>query len=389
MALGPPFAVAVVSAGSGRPQSLDVRREMALVKAALLYADEVELACGGLHLLTHQMYHGLAGVLPDSTTDTAISDLLSNWERGHRWSAAMRALAEVRGRKSITPNPDADPVDEELAALVAFTDNLWADLWDRLLSLMDLTAAPGTSPYALGEMRLALDAGVLDLAVVPSPGFSYDDRGRQGVLADDITAYLEAALFERPMYPFFDRSAHELVSPSGAAGAPADASLRYAALATTMVSSLEAFPNATMDVVLDVRKQLKGPLKRFRAAVISMTEEVTASPLTPESFRRESYALWHKEVAPALQELDELASDLKVRATLRRGLPGGVAGAISVAAAAAVGAPDLAPLALAPLAPGALEELKLRADQRKARKKNNFFFLWDANRRFAASGDVR
>ena len=92
-----------------------------------------------------------------------------------------------------------------------------------------------------------------------------------------------------------------------------------------MVSSVEAFPSATMDVILDVRRQLRAPLIRFRAALVAASEELAANPLDPDAFRLETQSIWHRVVQPALQELDEMASDLKLRATLRRDLPAGVA----------------------------------------------------------------
>jgi len=89
----------------------------------------------------------------------------------------------------------------------------------------------------------------------------------------------------------------------------------HAHLAGYLVGSLDAFPDAPVDEVLDVRTALAEPLIRFRSAVTSMARDLESRPIDP-GFRQEADALYRERVAPELLALDESFREGRIRGQL-------------------------------------------------------------------------
>jgi hypothetical protein len=144
-----------------------------------------------------------------------------------------------------------------------------------------------------------------------------------------------------------------------------------------------------MDVVLDVREQLRKPLVRFRAALARVSREIEAPAWDSKEFTRETEELYQRLVAPALAELDEAMQELGALATLRRVASDTqalkAAAAIAISAAAGVGLAHLPEAVLgsgpvtAVIAAGAAEA-EHRAQSRRRQEANEFYFLYEANR---------
>ena len=79
----------------------------------------------------------------------------------------------------------------------------------------------------------------------------------------------------------FDDGTGELVSKMIADGLITDASSvrgNQVGAAGQLIGQLEAFPDAEMDIVLDVRERLTRPLIRFRAALAQASTEIESRP---------------------------------------------------------------------------------------------------------------
>jgi hypothetical protein len=190
----------------------------------------------------------------------------------------------------------------------------------------------------------------------------------------------------------FDDGTGDLVSSLIAEGRITDARTsrgNEVGAAGRLIGQLEAFPSASMDVVLDVRERLKAPLFRFRAALAHASREIESPAWRTEEFAREVEDPYHREVAPALAELEEAMNDLGAHATLRRVASDAEAlkpvAYLAISAAAGVGLAHLPELVLgaAPLAGAGAAAARAageRSGARRAAKGNGFYFLYEANR---------
>lgn len=166
----------------------------------------------------------------------------------------------------------------------------------------------------------------------------------------------------------------------------------HAGLAGHLVGTLEAFPGAAMDEVIDVRRELEEPLVRFRSAVTSMTRDLAVTPLDA-AFPRHADDLYRERVAPALLALEENTREARLREQLVRqvtegaGLTG-VKAAFGMAFAAYALLPDIGIAAAAGAMPAAGAALDIatavrrrRHDLAGERRTNKSLFLFEAGHR--------
>jgi hypothetical protein len=241
------------------------------------------------------------------------------------------------------------------------------------------------------ELKAAMDAGVLGIHLLGLEDVKPDefaDRAIEGlvkVLSGSVASGTRT-------YPLFDDGAGELVRSMIAEGVITDARTsrgKQVGAAGRLIGQLEAFPEASMDAVLDVRQRLHDPLIRFRAALAKASGEIESPSWDTTKFSQEIDDLYHREVAPALVELEAAMEELGALPTLRRmassteGLKS--AAAIVMAAAAGVGLPHLPEVvfSLGSAAAGGsalATEAEHRHEVRRQHQSNDFYFLYEANR---------
>jgi hypothetical protein len=85
-----------------------------------------------------------------------------------------------------------------------------------------------------------------------------------------------------------------------------------ASLAVGQMMRLPSAQATTWDLVRYAREELSAPLVRFRAAMSRLSESAAEHPLD-RSYEDYVEKVWLEEVAPALQELDELTRESRLR----------------------------------------------------------------------------
>lgn len=359
------MTVAVTGAGA----ALDLRHETQLVKAALLYADHVTLASPKALLLA----------------DVAA---LGTGDRQARIGQFVELIEQVGDN-------DAVRVYREL-------DRRRGSLSPRdLLSLHAIESGLETASQGLGARadQIVQDANVDELADAISAGLV--DVHRLGYENADVDSFVDvilkemAALLEASVsssaqaFPLFDDGAGDLLRAMVKEGKVVDPQLQRATeagIAGRLIGSLEAFPNAEMDVVLDVRAKLQVPLVRFRSALAQFSGEIAAAAWD-EVFPQEIDDLYRREVAPALldvkQALDELAA-VPTLLRLTRDKRAQAAATLGLVAAGGVAPVDLPALLYSAPAIGAaaagVDEVSQRREIHRSSESNAFYFLYESNR---------
>jgi hypothetical protein len=267
-----------------------------------------------------------------------------------------------------------------LATLETLLDNSSEEVVEGLDEMLEQAGAD--------ELGYAMSRGVVHLHGLGVERASENDfmdvviSGISDLLADSVGAGART-------FPLFDDDAGGLVRAMVAEGKVSvqnPARSAEAGTAGRLIGGLQAFPNATMEDLLDVREALTGPRVRFRSALSGLTAEFENASWD-EDFDREVADLYRRSVAPALLEIEETLDALGARATLlrlashERLIP--AATTLGLAAAAAVGYADLpAAVYSAPVAPalaaGAKEALR-RTEIAATAASNSFYFLHAAN----------
>ncbi|MBN1092727.1 hypothetical protein JKP75_09280 [Blastococcus sp. TML/M2B] len=381
---------------------MSLAKEVELVRAALLYADEIEVVSPGAGLVASMAdladgdRYGLLtmlmsledGALARLPAET-VSRLPQNWRE--ILPAAMFAIE--MGPDWVRRLPGGRQIDPAVLDQMAAFDGQFDGLLDMFREVADrLLEQSGGS-----ELQPAIRAGV----VTVSP-LAINDAVQPGAMAANFVALLTELLENRRVRLLFDDSVAKLVRGLVDAGlaTPHQMTVKHAgeaAVGSGFVTRLPAFTAAPVDELLDLRADLADPLARYRRGVSLMASKLAYRAYDEES-AVEIEDLWRNEVDPALRDLREgfsehglvrelsrsLLLDLKTYAS---GLVGtglwvamddltSINGVIKAVGAAAPTA--------AVAAQGAASAAYRRHDARRQLSKHELFYLYEVENRLSA-----
>ncbi len=339
---------------------LSLSLETEMTKAALLYADKVTIAS------------------PRASMLSAFASLTLGDERQQ-----MRTLAQLAG---VLPGGEVIPgLVEHLLSRKHYSREELLALGQLRGSARELERVVERQLEEAGaaELAPAIESGVVEIDLL-----GVDEMGEEGefdIVLEHLTSLMERTVSSSSTsHPLFDSTASGYLKALIDGGIVEDVALGPATeigVARALITNLEAFPQASMDVVLDVRERLRDPLIRFRAAMGTMSRETRETPLGP-AFESEIRRLYMLRVEPSLLEIRELMDELGVRPTLARGTASALPPAlISFLVGAGLGAPDwikLGSLGGTAVAVMAREYLK-RRDVTASARSNEVFFLYAAD----------
>lgn len=87
--------------------------------------------------------------------------------------------------------------------------------------------------------------------------------------------------------------------------------IRHAGVANNILSTLPTLEQASVDEILDFKKDMQVPLSNFRTAIYGFTEKITSMPWD-DDFCYECIKLYDTEVMPRVNEINELSSETNV-----------------------------------------------------------------------------
>jgi hypothetical protein len=139
-------------------------------------------------------------------------------------------------------------------------------------------------------------------------------------LSRHLSSGREYLLFDEPIASLTEAAIREGVfTPAkGPAGRCAQAMT-----ASGLMGRLPTFPDATVDEVLDIRKELAAPLTQFRSAMVTISKTFTSAPWESD-FEDELHDAWVETVHPALEAVDGTVRDNHSLLTLAAGVAGAV-----------------------------------------------------------------
>lgn len=278
-------------------------RDVELVRASILYADEIELISPGAAMLASVLrlaetgssgLLALLGALDDDTVQhLGGENLPKNW----REIVPAAALAAQLNPAVLRALPGGDQIDSN-----AFQSLL--EGWQSATGQFQDVAQAMFEQSGGSDLIPAVDAEILKLS----------SSGLNGATdAETITAgYMDLVreLLEEPSSRLlFDDAAGSLVRSLVDAGnvEPHPLALKHAgeaAVGAGLVARLPSFPQAPVDELLDLRRDLYAPLVRYRAATSRLADRV-ATPAFDTAMAAEIDDLWTTDVAPALVEIGE------------------------------------------------------------------------------------
>lgn len=114
-------------------------------------------------------------------------------------------------------------------------------------------------------------------------------------------------------YPLFDELSNSIMKSAIKSkvitlSSAEEAKITHAGLVDNYMQRLPAFEEATIDELIDIKKELNKPLVRFRGKMHQYSETIKTMPWNSD-FEQECNLLYNKEVVPALLDIEEATKD--------------------------------------------------------------------------------
>jgi len=314
------FNVAIVTAPYVATDRVFLRRDLRLVRAAIMYADHVQLISPGAQMI--QQIAPLrnatgrdAAVMLRSLDDTTIAYLSDGEGLPEGWQDALDLLLRFDAQQWDAWGEVTGTNLGELGEIRRGMDTAFAEAAAELrATVTDLVELSGYS-----EMLAAERAGLL--TVTPAPLLTEDTnelvkhyanrlkrliRKNKNVhlVLDDDTAGLARAMQEEGKIAVTESAA---------------ARMKRALTSEGLLDRLPAFPDTPLDELIDMRTDLEEPLTRYRRGVDNLSRTLNNHPLD-DDMREEIGDVYANQVAPALDDLREQYAEHGLVREASRGL---------------------------------------------------------------------
>ncbi len=372
-----------------RSRGVDFRGELGLLKAALLYADQVRLvSVGGSTVATLDELRRMPAaaklelirkLLPLMQPDATPESLQNTYHVIDSMSKSLKRGGRGRGLSD----------DERL--LLRRLDN---DMWDPIRHLVEGTL----DEWGAVAFKVALRSGLVEVrpfaATTPEEllkmGLAPASRSNDSYTDEAYDEYRRTileAVGDAETYPLFDdltggeivaRAVHQgLILPS-----PSDKRRgKHSGLSGNLLRRLPMFEKASVSQVLEIRHELAEHLGAFRQAVAASAATIESASWAPEDFAQEAGIVFRENVAPTVHHIDErVKSDRSLKELSHRYGPALLGGASSIGAFVGAGS---ALAALASLAAGLASGWQGVASgrtQRKALEDERLYFYYRAGK---------
>ncbi|WP_146072534.1 hypothetical protein [Arthrobacter sp. 4R501] len=305
--------------------------DLKLIRAALLYADHVELISPSATMLEGlndlrsggvPAFLALAAGLDDETLKYRIKgdDPAQTREMINRLLEYRALTRQERRSLDVSTQAAYQGAEQGLAGL-------YSAIGTR--EIEDHVAGSGHPEIevALQSGLLSINHGVTSVLISKSAtefGESY------GSLLQNLVSRGSALLLDEQMSRIVELMVAEgQLSPSGTT---TNRSIK-ATTGTGLIARLPAFPHADVHQVLEARDQLDSHLLRYRRAVKGYSQKMVSRPFT-DDLQDELDDMWLEEIQPSVNELQhQLSRKIIAQNTLWEGLAAGKSIATEAAAA--------------------------------------------------------
>jgi hypothetical protein len=354
----------------------------------MLYADSIELmspmhSVASLSDALQQGARRLSGIILDPKSDS-LRRYMTRDPRGPREEDYWEVIDKTIAREGIPAELTEDELREALRQAFDAEDSRSEERWRER-----------SDELGIRDIQRLVDLG---LVVVANDGFN-TARLDETFGPEAWSAGWRRELFRRigfgaPRLLLDDESQREvaevlekgLVNP----GALFQQRAGEVMAGTGLIARLPAFPEAPLDELLDLRKDLSNPLTRYRSAVARLASESNLA-IGPDSASRID-DLWIREVEPAILSIKEQMHDHGLIRVMAAAAGADVQTLVTEGAALGVGLGALTDLAAwvsalvgvgAPSAQVAYSGWKASKEGRAAAMRSDLFYLYEADRRLS------
>lgn len=384
--------VAVVTSPASSDSNVNLARDVRLAKAAVLYADEVELISPGTEMIASLVQLAVAG--PD-----AVVELLSELDES--------TLTYLNGGRAVPKSVIENfrllmaMDDESLETLGSLTGNDFTELRalagdartqvDGVVTQLRETAQRMFEDSGASELAVAIEEGLVTVRPIMATAGSTRSSDLTEAYAKclkELIADPRSALLMDEMMGSLARAMIDegVATPSSVATRRSSEAL----LGGGFLIRLPALNVAPMNELLDLRRDLDGSLTRYRSGVANLTARLSTGPFDAEAEEAVDH-IFGAVVVPAVDEIrEEMSAHGLVRDIARHWATDARSVALAtigpVLAGGVVQAADLTQAVVALPVIGSVGQAAInagleRSRQRRDAQRREFFYLYELDRR--------
>lgn len=288
---------------------MNLHGDVALAKAAALYADSIEILSLG-----QQAVQGLTAFAggPDENIlalITSLEDKTLQHLAGGSDPAQLRQAVALIGQLDPAQLQALSRTSPELAGLEGFADVLRQSRDQMTTSMQGMrdVAERMRAESGASELEVAFRSGLVRYNTrVPISG---DNDAVIAAFTREVKLYLQDPL----KFVLLDSLTASLVRSmisEGLVDVPkrSMANAGEALLGTGFLNKLPTLPLATMAQVLEVRDELEDPLTKYRRKVTDLRSHLLTGPFDAHA-DAEVHGIWRSEVDPAVSEIRQAMAD--------------------------------------------------------------------------------
>lgn len=274
-----------ITVGTSPSSKFDLTYELTLLKAALLYADRVKLC--SISSSTLVLLSFVETLDDDSILELIAQTAGSLTNNPEDIATAIKIYKFLRQKKRRNKNELIN-----FRKLKSQLDKAKKDLRRAAEKIM-------TDAHADG-LASALNSGIVEL--------KWFDLSSKTVIEDFLSTISEAILSGKT-YPLLDDPTSSWVNAAIREGKllPLNAAISRAkqvGVSSDLFCRLPLFEKASVDEIVDIRKELDKSLIRFRSAIISFSREIENAPWE-KGFSQEVDQVFNERVLPSILEIEE------------------------------------------------------------------------------------
>jgi hypothetical protein len=320
-----------ITIGTHPTKDSSLANEINLVIAALLYADKVKLYSLKTSAISMASRLGDMPINLQLTFIEKVIPFLNVPDKGSGLLSLMTEYKKILGRKHLS--------SREIQAkkrLEEIFESSWTEIKQTAQNFIDqskidqLNKAIQTEILELHKFKgtdqdtVTIDIMVENVAAAVSARLNQKTRisSQDESWMHEFVENICETVSNGSTYPLFDELTGKLVS-KGIKEKIIDVSNsgidrgKQVGLATQLFERLPLFEKASIDEILDIRRELEKPLIRFRSAIIRFSEDIKATSWDKD-FVPESEKVFYREVAPTILEIEEVTKSNQFLASLVR-----------------------------------------------------------------------
>lgn len=318
---------------------VSLEHDLRLVKAALLYADDVTLYSPAASMLLS--IGNLDAYRAKEKIDLLTASLPYIMPDGKEAASLRQGLETYRHLKK-----QRYTTSEERRFIQGIEQ---ASQWDQMCSVSGKIARDSQVAMlvraiksgrlhvhdflkAKGQSRAETAARLIGQAAIDAT--ARQAQGWSDAIIEDYVLRMSKAISSGQTFPLFDTQAANLARQGVREGmfTVSDTGMnrgRHSGLAADLLERLPLFEQASVDEILDIRRELAKPLVRFRKAVTTFSGTIKAAAWD-DDFLTEADAIFYRDVDPVVQEIAEMVESNRYLLQLLRkiGLPAGALTAV-------------------------------------------------------------